>query len=116
MLSAVWLRVQQCLFNTITVRLSPEVCGDRGEELLELIQKPTAKAAATVEKFRSAGGPVIREHCPKLTKEDCMRCAHPHPQFVDITGVGQLCERAGVVCGSRSHEGTFIAHGEASGN
>ena len=45
----------------------------RGEELLDLIQKPTAKESATVEKFRTAGGPAVREYCPHLTKEDCCR-------------------------------------------
>ncbi|DBB14193.1 hypothetical protein WJX82_003213 [Trebouxia sp. C0006] len=44
---------------------------ERGEELLDLIQKPTAKETATVEKFRTAGGPAMREYCPHLTKEDC---------------------------------------------
>lgn len=44
----------------------------RGEELLELLQKPTAKENATVEKFRT-GGASVREYCPQLTKEDCCR-------------------------------------------
>lgn len=51
---------------------------ERGEELLELIQKPTAKESATVEKFRTTGGPAVREYCPHLTKEDCCR-AHQQP-------------------------------------
>ena len=45
----------------------------RGEELMDLIKKPTAKESATVEKFRTAGGPAVREYCPHLTKEDCCR-------------------------------------------
>lgn len=47
--------------------------GCRGEELLDLIQKPTAKEAATVEKFKTEGGPAVREYCPHLTKDDCCR-------------------------------------------
>ncbi|KAL3132362.1 hypothetical protein ABBQ32_008938 [Trebouxia sp. C0010 RCD-2024] len=55
---------------------------ERGEGLLELIQKPTAKESATVEKFRTAGGPAVREYCPHLTKEDCC-CAHQRPFACD---------------------------------
>lgn len=46
---------------------------DRGEELLDLIQKPTAKEAATVKRFKTEGGPAVREYCPNLTKVDCCR-------------------------------------------
>ena len=47
-----------------------DVC--RGEEVLELLQKPTAKENAVVEKFRT-GGASVREYCPHLTKEACRR-------------------------------------------
>ena len=47
--------------------------GCRGEELLELIAKPTAKESAVVKRFKTEGGPVIREYCPHLTKDDCRR-------------------------------------------
>lgn len=40
--------------------------------MLELLQKPTAKENATVEKFRM-GGTAVKEYCPQLTKEDCCR-------------------------------------------
>ena len=32
-------------------------CGCRGEELLELIAKPTAKENAVVKRFKTEGGP-----------------------------------------------------------
>lgn len=53
----------------------------RGEELLDLIQKPTAKEAATVKKFKTEGGPAVREYCPHLTKDDCCR-RDTVPQFL----------------------------------
>lgn len=46
----------------------------RGEELLELIAKPTAKENAVVKRFKTEGGSQIREYCPHLTKDDCRRC------------------------------------------
>ncbi|CAK0783651.1 hypothetical protein CVIRNUC_006850 [Coccomyxa viridis] len=58
---------------------------EKGEELLELIAKPTAKENAVVKRFKTEGGPVIREYCPHLTKDDCRRahnnmfpCARVH--------------------------------------
>ncbi len=57
----------------------------RGDELLELLQKPTAKENATVEKFRM-GGTSVKEYCPQLTKEDCCRLDPPHlpPAITDF--------------------------------
>ena len=49
--------------------------GCRGEELLELIAKPTAKETAVVKRFKTEGGSNIREYCPHLTKDDCCRHA-----------------------------------------
>ncbi|KAK9819438.1 hypothetical protein WJX74_004366 [Apatococcus lobatus] len=51
---------------------------ERGAELLDLIQKPTAKESATVNQFKTEGGSVVREYCPHLTKEDC-RMARGNP-------------------------------------
>ena len=42
-----------------------------------MLAKPSAKASATQQKFRTEGGPAVREYCPKLTKEDCRRCCWP---------------------------------------
>jgi hypothetical protein len=58
--------------SNLTLNLCP-----RGETLLDLIQKPTAKETATVKRFKTEGGPAVREYCPHLTKDDCSRCAHP---------------------------------------
>ncbi|XP_047252722.1 N6-adenosine-methyltransferase MT-A70-like isoform X2 [Capsicum annuum] len=44
-----------------------------GEELLDLIYRPTAKESAVAAKFKSKGGSQVKEYCSALTKEDC-RC------------------------------------------
>eukprot|EP00850_Spirogloea_muscicola_P021906 SM000267S09857 [mRNA] locus=s267:591:5429:- [translate_table: standard] len=44
-----------------------------GTDLLELLQKPTAKESAVAAKFKSKGGSIVKEYCPYLTKEDCVR-------------------------------------------
>ena len=42
------------------------------DSLAEILAKPSAKEAATLDKFRTEGGAsAIREHCQHLTKEDC---------------------------------------------
>ncbi|XP_010529665.1 PREDICTED: N6-adenosine-methyltransferase MT-A70-like [Tarenaya hassleriana] len=42
-----------------------------GEELLDLIHRPTAKEAAAAAKFKSKGGSQVKYYCRYLTKEDC---------------------------------------------
>ncbi|KAJ8424107.1 hypothetical protein Cgig2_000853 [Carnegiea gigantea] len=42
-----------------------------GEELLDLIHRPTAKETAVAAKFKTKGGPQLKEYCSALTKEDC---------------------------------------------
>ncbi|XP_021767896.1 N6-adenosine-methyltransferase MT-A70-like [Chenopodium quinoa] len=42
-----------------------------GEELLDLIHRPTAKETAVAAKFKTKGGPQLKEYCASLTKEDC---------------------------------------------
>lgn len=44
-----------------------------GEELLDLIHRPTAKETAVAAKFKSKGGSQVKEYCQALTKEDCRR-------------------------------------------
>ncbi|XP_040989253.1 N6-adenosine-methyltransferase MT-A70-like [Juglans microcarpa x Juglans regia] len=44
-----------------------------GEELLDLIHRPTARETAVAEKFKTIGGPNLKEYCSSLTKEDCRR-------------------------------------------
>ncbi|XP_010436773.1 PREDICTED: N6-adenosine-methyltransferase MT-A70-like [Camelina sativa] len=49
-----------------------------GEELLDLIHRPTAKEAATAAKFKSKGGSQVKYYCRYLTKEDCCRQSDSH--------------------------------------
>ncbi|KAL1548053.1 mRNA (2'-O-methyladenosine-N(6)-)-methyltransferase [Salvia divinorum] len=44
-----------------------------GEELMDLIHRPTAKETAVAAKFKSKGGSQVKEYCSALTKEDCRR-------------------------------------------
>ncbi|KQK00728.1 hypothetical protein BRADI_3g51437v3 [Brachypodium distachyon] len=44
-----------------------------GEELLDLIHRPTAKETAVAAKFKTKGGSQVKEYCTNLTKEDCRR-------------------------------------------
>ncbi|XP_076900875.1 putative N(6)-adenosine-methyltransferase MT-A70-like [Bidens hawaiensis] len=44
-----------------------------GEELLDLIHRPTARETAVAAKFKSKGGSQVKEYCTSLTKEDCRR-------------------------------------------
>ncbi|KAD3641422.1 hypothetical protein R6Q59_004002 [Mikania micrantha] len=44
-----------------------------GEELLDLIHRPTARETAVAERFKSKGGSQVKEYCTALTKEDCRR-------------------------------------------
>ncbi|XP_060208321.1 N6-adenosine-methyltransferase MT-A70-like [Lycium barbarum] len=46
-----------------------------GEELLDLIHRPTAKESAVAARFKSKGGSQVKEYCSALTKEDCRRQA-----------------------------------------
>lgn len=44
-----------------------------GEEILELLSKPTAKERSLVEKFKSEGGAQVMEFCPHGTRAECDR-------------------------------------------
>ncbi|CAK9178765.1 unnamed protein product [Ilex paraguariensis] len=44
-----------------------------GEELLDLIHRPTARETAVAAKFKSKGGSQVKEYCSALTKQDCRR-------------------------------------------
>ncbi|CAD7078006.1 unnamed protein product [Hermetia illucens] len=44
-----------------------------GEEILELLTKPTAKERFLAEKFKSHGGAQVMEFCPHGTKAECLR-------------------------------------------
>lgn len=44
-----------------------------GEEILDLLSKPTAKERSLTERFRSQGGKQLMEFCPHGTRSDCER-------------------------------------------
>jgi mRNA (2'-O-methyladenosine-N6-)-methyltransferase len=44
-----------------------------GEEILDLLSKPTAKERSLTERFRSQGGKQLMEFCPHGTRTDCER-------------------------------------------
>lgn len=44
-----------------------------GEEILDLLSKPTAKERSLTERFRSQGGKQLMEFCPHGTRIDCER-------------------------------------------
>ncbi|EEC05747.1 N6-adenosine-methyltransferase 70 kDa subunit, putative [Ixodes scapularis] len=50
-----------------------------GEEILELLSKPTAKERSLVERFKSQGGAQVQEFCPQGTKEECSRALSGAP-------------------------------------
>lgn len=53
-----------------------------GEEILELLSKPTAKERSLVEKFKSEGGAQVMEFCPHGTRTECER---QQPSPLDIS-------------------------------
>ena len=65
-------RINILPFFPIAISIVVIIGVSRGEELIELIQKRTAKESATVEKFQT-GGAAVREFCSFLTKEECRR-------------------------------------------
>lgn len=44
-----------------------------GEEILELLSKPTAKERHLTEKFKSQGGAQVMEFCPHGTRMECLK-------------------------------------------
>ncbi|XP_043206483.1 LOW QUALITY PROTEIN: N6-adenosine-methyltransferase subunit METTL3-like [Amphibalanus amphitrite] len=44
-----------------------------GEEILDLLCKPTVKERSTAERFRSQGGAQVQEYCRHGTREECDR-------------------------------------------
>lgn len=44
-----------------------------GEEILDLLSKPTAKERSLTERFKSQGGKQLMEFCPHGTRIDCER-------------------------------------------
>uniref|UniRef100_A0A182R4Y4 mRNA m(6)A methyltransferase n=1 Tax=Anopheles funestus TaxID=62324 RepID=A0A182R4Y4_ANOFN len=52
-----------------------------GEEILELLSKPTAKERSLAEKFKSQGGAQVMEFCPHGTRIECMRSLEATPDM-----------------------------------
>uniref|UniRef100_A0A182M494 mRNA m(6)A methyltransferase n=1 Tax=Anopheles culicifacies TaxID=139723 RepID=A0A182M494_9DIPT len=52
-----------------------------GEEILELLSKPTAKERSLAEKFKSQGGAQVMEFCPHGTRIECMRSSEATPDM-----------------------------------
>ncbi|KAJ0971095.1 hypothetical protein J5N97_019054 [Dioscorea zingiberensis] len=61
----------EALLNKKTYRESQKT--KTGEELLDLIHRPTARETAVHQKFKSKGGSQLKIYCLHLTKEDCRR-------------------------------------------
>uniref|UniRef100_A0A182P4F3 mRNA m(6)A methyltransferase n=1 Tax=Anopheles epiroticus TaxID=199890 RepID=A0A182P4F3_9DIPT len=56
-----------------------------GEEILELLSKPTAKERSLAEKFKSQGGAQVMEFCPHGTRIECMRSLAASPEIKEGT-------------------------------
>lgn len=54
-----------------------------GEEILELLSKPTAKERSLVEKFKSQGGAQVMEFCPHGTRAECERQQPSPSELID---------------------------------
>ena len=52
------------------------------DELLDLLNKPSARQAEATEQFRSSGGSKLKVFCRSGTKEDCAR----------VNGTGYSCD------------------------
>lgn len=65
-----------------------------GEEILELLSKPTAKERSLVEKFKSEGGAQVMEFCPHGTRIECERQqSSPENNNTENEGEDGSCEK-----------------------
>lgn len=69
-----------------------------GEEILDLLSKPTAKEKSLVEKFKSQGGAQVMEFCPHGTRAECSRHSIDELQAgksddIDLRGKGIKCNK-----------------------
>ena len=53
-----------------------------GEEIMELLTKPTAKERSLAEKFKSQGGAQVMEFCPHGTKIECLKAQQATAEMV----------------------------------
>uniref|UniRef100_A0A6V7QW59 N6-adenosine-methyltransferase MT-A70-like n=1 Tax=Ananas comosus var. bracteatus TaxID=296719 RepID=A0A6V7QW59_ANACO len=65
------LKDLEALLNKKTFREKQKT--KTGEEILDLIHRPTARETAVAAKFKTKGGSQLKEYCSNLTKEDCRR-------------------------------------------
>lgn len=83
-----------------------------GEEILELLSKPTAKERSLVEKFKSQGGAQVMEFCPHGTRAECAR-QQPSPSDMDdddLAGSGE--DKSKTI--DTSHKTADASHSNAS--
>uniref|UniRef100_A0A182JT43 mRNA m(6)A methyltransferase n=1 Tax=Anopheles christyi TaxID=43041 RepID=A0A182JT43_9DIPT len=66
-----------------------------GEEILELLSKPTAKERSLAEKFKSQGGAQVMEFCPHGTRIECMRSLEASPETKDASDKKMMHETDG---------------------
>lgn len=55
-----------------------------GEEILELLTKPTAKERSLAEKFKSHGGAQVMEFCPHGTKVECLKAQQATEEMASV--------------------------------
>uniref|UniRef100_T1GC92 Uncharacterized protein n=1 Tax=Megaselia scalaris TaxID=36166 RepID=T1GC92_MEGSC len=65
-----------------------------GEEILELLTKPTAKERSLAEKFKSHGGAQVMEFCPHGTKVECLKAQQAKEEM--LTARNCLVSRPGL--------------------
>ena len=58
-----------------------------GEEILELLNRPSARERSVAQHFRSQGGAKVREFCPRGTAEECIKS---QGRLDKITSCGKL--------------------------
>lgn len=63
-----------------------------GEEILELLTKPTAKERSVAEKFKSHGGAQVMEFCPHGTKVECFKAQQATAEMEAKKKAERLCK------------------------
>ncbi|XP_018027758.1 N6-adenosine-methyltransferase subunit METTL3 isoform X2 [Hyalella azteca] len=84
-----------------------------GEEILELLNKPTAREQSVAQHFRSQGGAKVREFCPRGTAEECIRWREGRKGWIPGSGGGGG-EGAGGFCGKLHFRKIVQAHTDES--
>lgn len=63
-------------------RLQERMHSEAGEQLQDLLGRQTAKESATMERFKTKGGPALREYCQFLTKASHAKCFFGTPSLL----------------------------------